>query len=81
MPESLEGGKVMLYIHSGCPKWWICYFMSATVHTSAWSFSISLLPVYYCKQATSEDWYALLTRELETLCVMALYSGERILYN
>lgn len=55
--------------------------MSATVHTTVWSFSICLLPVYYCKQAASEYWYTLLTCELETLCVMAQHNGERILYN
>lgn len=39
--------------------------------------------ILVCKsrEATSEYWYTLLLCELETLCVMAQYNGERILYN
>lgn len=68
----------MLSIHPGCRKLWIDYFMIAKVHTSSCSFSISLS---VNAEATSEYWYTLLPCELETMCVMAQYNGERILYN
>lgn len=40
-------------------------FYESSVHINAWSFTISPLPTYDCKQAASEYWYTRLTGELE----------------
>lgn len=69
----------MLSIHPGCPKLWICYFMIAKVHTGSCSFSISLS--VNAKRPPVSTGTFVLPCELETLCVMAQYNGERTLYN
>lgn len=49
------------------------HVMNSAVHINAWYFTMSPLPTYDCKQATSKYWYTRLTGELEMVSVLIWY--------